>query len=111
MAAGTEKKLTQCTYTGEKRNWTFKKYATFRKEQHNILESLKEHGYTGIDQQSKIRYLSEGIKTTGLDLFKTRIMSDEILCHDFDGCVTLYKDFVKNSSAYDRKLLGIAVSS
>ena len=28
MAAGTVKKLAQCTYTGEKRNWTFEKYAT-----------------------------------------------------------------------------------
>ena len=28
MAAGAEKKLAQCTYSGEKRNWTFEKYAT-----------------------------------------------------------------------------------
>ena len=28
MAAGAEKKLVQCRYTGEKRNWNFEKYAT-----------------------------------------------------------------------------------
>ena len=63
------------------------------KEQHKILESLKEHRYTGIDQQSKVRYLIEGINTTGLDSVKTNIMSDESVRHDFDGCVTLYKNF------------------
>ena len=29
MAAGVDRKLSQCTYTGEKKNWTFEKYATF----------------------------------------------------------------------------------
>ena len=38
-------------------------------------------------------------------------MSDEILRQDFDGCVTLYKDFVKQSIVDDRQLLGILVSS
>ena len=51
MAAVSKKKLSQCTYTGEKRNWTFKKYYTLHKEQHEILESLMEHGYTGINQR------------------------------------------------------------
>ena len=38
-------------------------------------------------------------------------MSDEGLHQDFDGCITLYKDFVKQSSADDRQLLGIEASS
>ena len=38
-------------------------------------------------------------------------MSDEILHQDFDGCVTLYKDFLKQSRADNRQLLGIAASS
>ena len=67
MSYGAEKKLDQCTNTGEKRNWTFEKYNTLHKEQHNILESLMEHMYTGNDQISKVRYLSDGIKTTGLE--------------------------------------------
>ena len=43
----------------------------------------------------------------GLDSVKTRIISYEGLCQDFDGCVTLYKDFVKQSSTYYRQSLGI----
>ena len=96
IAAGREKNLAQYSYTGKKRNWTFEKYATLHKEHHNILDSLKEHGYTCIDQISKVRYLSEGIKNTILDSVKKRIIPDETLRQYFDGCVTLYKDFVKS---------------
>ena len=85
MVEGSEKKLAHCTYTGLKINWTFKKYDTLHKNKHNILDSLKRQRYNGIDQQSKVRYLSKSIKTTGLDLVKTCIMSDETLRHYFDG--------------------------
>ena len=37
-------------------------------------------------------------------------MPDEGLRQDFDGCVNLYKDFVKKSNV-DRKLLGITALS
>ena len=96
MAAGAEKKLVQCTYTGEKRSWTFEKYFTLHTDHHNILESLKEHGYTGINQPSKFRCLSKGINTTSLKSVKIRIMSDESLHQYFDGCMTLYKDFLNS---------------
>ena len=51
MAYGAEKKLDQCTYTGERRNCTFDKYATLHTEKHNTLESLTYYGYTNINQQ------------------------------------------------------------
>ena len=56
-------------------------------------------------------YLRKGINTTSLDSVKTCIMSYESLRQDFDGCMRLYKDFVKQSSADDRQLLGIAAPS
>ena len=77
------------------------------KEQNNILGILKEHRYTGIDQKSNVGYLSEGINTTSLKSVKTCIMSDESLHQDFYGQVTLYKDFVKKSSADNSQPLGI----
>ena len=80
------------------------------KDKHNILEILKDYGYTVIDHQPKVRYLGKSIKTTDIDLVKTRIMSDESLRQDFYGCVTLYKDFVKQSSAENTQVLVIATS-
>mmetsp|Transcript_286 Transcript_286/g.801 ORF Transcript_286/g.801 Transcript_286/m.801 type:complete len:272 (-) Transcript_286:126-941(-) len=109
MASSVEKKLASISYYGEKKNWNFEKYDTEHKRKHNILKGLVENGYTGIDPRSKVWYLNNGIKTNNLDSVKTRIMSKAKLSTDFDGCVTLFNDFVKaNASAYDKQTLGIA---
>ena len=81
------------------------------KYQHKILESLIAHDYTGIDQISKVRYLSDGINTTGLDSVKTHIISDEDIRQNFDRCMNLYKVFVKQSNADGRQSLGIVALS
>lgn len=108
MAASAEKLLAQSSYHGEKKSWNFEKFATMHMEQHNILESLVEHGYNGIDARSKVRFLNDGIKSTTLDAVKTRIMSDTGLRGDFPGCVTLYKDFIKQQGMNERQSLNIS---
>jgi hypothetical protein len=76
--------------------------------QHLILEALVIHGYTGIDAGSKVHYLLNGIRCAALKMVRTRIMSDEDLHQDFARCVTLFKDFVKQSAQVPRAQLGIA---
>ncbi|KAI2497693.1 hypothetical protein MHU86_16822 [Fragilaria crotonensis] len=66
---------------------------------HSILEGLVEYGYSGIDARSKVRYLMDGIRTDKYDSVKTRIMSDAALRNDFDACVTLYQDFIKQTAS------------
>jgi hypothetical protein len=88
--------------------WNFEKYALTHLRQHLILEALVIHGYTGIDAGSKVRYLLNGIRCAALDAVRTRIMSDEDLSQDFARCVTLFKDFVKQSAQVNRAQLGIA---
>jgi hypothetical protein len=44
-----------------------------------------------------VRYLLDGIKTDKFDSVKTRIMSDASLRNDFDSCVKLYQDFIKQT--------------
>ena len=95
MAAEAEKTLVTTSYTSEGRNWTFDKYALTHLKAHGILESLMEYGYTGIDKRTKVRHLMDGIKTKTLESVKTRIMSDADLRSDFTGCVTLFKDFIR----------------
>ena len=70
---------------------------TVHKEQHHVLTSLEQHGYKGIDDCSKVRFLIDGIKTTRLDTVKATILSSDEYRADFDKCVTLYKDFIKQS--------------
>lgn len=98
MATMAEDKLKTTVYNGEQRRWDFEKYVNVHKSQHSIMEGLVEHGYTGIDPQSKVRYLLDGIKTDKFDSVKTRIMSDVMLRNDFDACVTLYQDFIKQTT-------------
>ena len=104
MASAAEKVLATASYHGEKKSWNFEKYATLHMEQHNILESLVEHGYTGIDARSKVRYLNDGIKTSALDAVKNHILSDNILRGEF----SLYKDFIKQQGTSERQSLNIA---
>ena len=55
MAATAEHKLINATYRGEGKCWDFEKYATLYKEQHTILQGLKEYGYAGMDEGSKTK--------------------------------------------------------
>ena len=80
-------------------------------DQHSILEGLKGHGHAGIDDGSKVCHLIAGIKTSALDSVKTRIMSDAALRTDFEACVNLYKDFIKQSSALQNPVIGISAAT
>ena len=97
MASKAERCLQTTCYRGETKGWNFEKYVTLHKEQHHVLEGLEMHGYKGIDDRSKVRYLNDGIKTTKLDTIKAAILASSNHRSDFDGCVTLYKDFMTQS--------------
>ena len=62
------------------------------------MEGLVERGNTGINPRLKVRFLLDGIKTDKFDAIKTQIMSDERLRSDFDLCVTLYQDYIRQTS-------------
>ena len=94
MAPTAEHKLINATYRGEGRCWDFQRYATLHKEQHTILEGLKEYGHGGMDEGSKTRHLFAGIKTTALDSVKAQISCHAELRQDFAKCVVLFKDYI-----------------
>ena len=95
MAAEAEFRLQHARYQGEQRRWNFEQYVKSHVDQHHILNNLREYGYSGIDEWSKVRYLVGGIHTNAFDAVKTRIMSDASLRCDFEGCINLFKDFIK----------------
>jgi len=111
MAGEAETVLNMVQYHGEKRQWNFEKYALMHLRQHLILEALMAHGYVGIDPGSKVRFLLAGVRCSTPDVVKTRIISDEGLRVDFARCVTLFKDFVKQTTQTTNAQLGIAAMS
>jgi hypothetical protein len=64
MASEEETKLTSTLYKGEKKRFTWETYVRIHTEQHSVLNGLKDYGYEGIDDSSKVRHLLKGIKTT-----------------------------------------------
>lgn len=48
----------------------FKRNIRVHIEQFSILESLKQYGYAGIDNRSRVRLFNNGIKTSSLDVVK-----------------------------------------
>jgi len=99
MHATAERKLQTNSYTGETRKWNFEKYVRVHVDQHAILNGFREHGYSGIDKRTMVRYLTVGIKTRSLDHVKTRILSDASLQENFPACVNLFQDFITQMEA------------
>jgi hypothetical protein len=74
-------------YNGEGRRWSFEKYATAMKEQHGVLDQLKEYGYSGRDETTKVCDLLGGIKTEALNAAMSTILSTNEYLHNFDAAV------------------------
>ena len=108
MAAQAEQKLNTKTYHGETRCWDFEWYVTVHQEQHMILNGFVQHGYAGINEQSKTWYLMNGIKTQALHPIKTQILVDTNLCNDFAQCVVLFKDCIAQTKANKNPELNIS---
>jgi hypothetical protein len=59
-------------------------------DQHSVLNGLKEYGYSGIDDSSKVRHLLKGINTTELDMCKYQVMASTSMHDEFPATVALY---------------------
>ena len=94
MSTLAEDKLASMMHDREKHHWNFEKYVKIHIDWHAILAGLVEHGYSSIDERSKVCHLMNGIKTRDLDPVKTQIWLDAMLHNDFDACINLFKDYI-----------------
>jgi len=99
MAAALEAEYNSLHYNGETRRWTFEKYVNKMVELHNVSEDLKEHGYAGIDETSRVRKLLAGIKTDKLNVIKGQVLASPILSKDFSSTVNLFKDYIAQTNS------------
>ena len=102
MAAAAEKELQTNRYNGESRNYTLEAHILTHLKAHTILEGLKEFGYTGIDERSKVRHFVDSIKTKAFDSVKTQIMSNPAMRQDFDSCTNVH--YSRTSSLRTRSM-------
>jgi hypothetical protein len=104
MASEAETKLTSTLYNGEQKRITWETYVRIRTEQHSVLNVLKDYGYAGIDDSSKVRHLLKGIKTTEHDVFKAQVMASPSLRDIFAATFELYSTFIKQFKAENPQL-------
>jgi hypothetical protein len=104
MASEADTKLTSTLYNGEKKCFTWETYVRIHTEQHSVINGLKDYGYAGIDDSSKVRHLLKGTKTTELDVFKVQVMASPSLRDDFAATVELYSAFIKQLKAENPQL-------
>jgi hypothetical protein len=65
---------------------------------------LKDYGYAGIDDSSKVRHLLKVINTTELDVCKTQVMASPTLHDDFSAKVELYSTLINQMKAENTQL-------
>jgi hypothetical protein len=92
MAQATTTKLDQLRYTGENRRWNMQRYVTAHVECYNILDGLKEYGFSGMDEATRVRKFLTGIKTDKLDAIRATVLANPSL--SFDKVTRLYKDHI-----------------
>jgi hypothetical protein len=99
MASEAETKLTSTLYNGENKRFIRETYVRIDTEQHSVLNGLKDYGYAGIYDSSKVRHLLKVIKTTELYVCKTQVMASPSLRYIFEATVELYSTFIKQMKA------------
>ena len=113
MAAAAEKELDSHRYNEESRNYSLEQHILSHKKAHGVLDNLKEFGYSGIDERSKVHKFCDSIKTKALDTIKGQIMASAELRTDFDRCTTLFKDFLAQDklNGVERQISAVSVDS
>jgi len=98
-----ETKLQSLTWDGKvRKNWSFTKYILAHKEQHIILEKLKDFGsYGGIDENAKRRYFLQGIHDASLNPVISSISGD-MSPKTFDECVEQFNNYIQQKKLYTR---------
>jgi hypothetical protein len=104
MSSAAETKLLGTLYNWEKKRFTWETYVRIHTEQHSVLSVLKDYGYAGIADSSKVHHLLKGIKTTELGVCKTQVMASPSLCDDSAATVDLYSTFIKHMKAENPQL-------
>jgi hypothetical protein len=103
-ASAAQNKLSSLVLDGTKnKHWTFDKYLVQHKEQHMILTKLKDFGYAGIDENTKMNYFVNGITDPAFDFIQSVIQSSPK--QTFDEVVEAFRTSI-NSKKAKAKLSG-----
>ena len=84
MATQLDLKLHSFYYDGENRGFNLHKFVNLHQGQHIIADELMKYGYSGVDENSKVRMLINGINTNVIKDCKAAILDIIEIQGDFD---------------------------
>jgi hypothetical protein len=94
LANKMETRLASLTYRGKQKNWDWSCYTNAHIEQHTIAKSLMEHGYSGLDECSKVRHLLTGIQDNAVQPVICQVLAMREDNKTFTECSALFADFI-----------------
>jgi hypothetical protein len=98
VVTAAETKLNNALYNGENERFTWETCVRIHMEHHVVLNGMKEYGYSGIDESSKVRILMKGIKRTELDVCKANITTNPAMRDNSAAKVELHSTFIKQTN-------------
>ena len=93
MVTQLELNMHSFSYDGESKGFTLQKIMNLHKEQHIISYGLMEYGYSGVDNNSRVRMIINGINANALDAFKAAILAIPYMQGYFDILESYLLDF------------------
>ena len=95
LATKMETRLATLTYRGEQKNWNWASYTDAHIEQHTIATNLKQYGYAGLDERSKVRHLLGGINDEGVNPVVCQVLALKESDKTFDSVAKLFAEYLR----------------
>ncbi len=85
------------TYRGKQKNWDWSHCTDAHiLEQHTIAKNLMKHGYSGLDEHSKVRHLLTGIQDNAVQPVVCQVLAMREDNKTFTKCLALFADFIRH---------------
>jgi hypothetical protein len=94
LANKMEARLASLAYCSEQKNWDWSHYTNAYIKQHTITKNLMEHGYSGLDERSKVRHLCAGIKDNAVQPVVCQVLAMRGNNKTFMTCLALFANFI-----------------
>ncbi len=108
LASKWENDLKGLKYLGEGRNGNFDQFCTASKDLHQKLENLKQYGYQGLDERTKVRYFVQGLVHATMENCKLHIQGKPECRQNYDKAVAVCRDFIQSDLSSGKKSLNIS---
>jgi hypothetical protein len=94
LANKMEARLASLTYRSKKKNWDWSWYTDAHIKQQTIAKNLMEHGYSGLEERSKVRHLLARIQDNAVQPMVCQVLAMRDNNKTFTTCLALFANFI-----------------